>query len=40
MVFRKQVEQLLEKLRDNSDEESYDDEKEAALNVEKAMLVD
>ena len=30
----------MEKLRENSDEESFEDEKEAALNTEKALLVD
>ena len=39
-VYKKQVEKLIEELRDKSDSESFEDEKENLLNVEKAMKVD
>ena len=32
-VYKKQVEQLINRLKENSDSESFDDEREAALNV-------
>ena len=35
--MQKQIEKLLEELREKSDEESFDDEKERILNVKKAM---
>lgn len=36
-MLQKQVEKLLEELRDKSDSESFEDEKEKLLNVQKAM---
>ena len=36
-VHKKQVDKLIEELREKSDSESFDDEKEKALNVKKAM---
>ena len=39
-VYKKQVEKLVEELRDKSDSESWDDEKERVLNVEKALKAD
>ena len=38
--YAKQVEKLLEELKDKSDSESFDDEKEKILNVKKAMEAD
>jgi len=40
MVYKKQIEKLLEELKDKSDSESFDDEKEHLLNVKKAMESD
>ena len=40
MVYKKQIEKLLEELKDKSDSESFDDEKEKLLNVKKAMESD
>ena len=40
MEYSKQVEKLLEELKEKSDSESFDDEKEKLLNVKKAMQVD
>lgn len=40
MVFKKQIDKLIEQLRDKSDSESFDDEKEKILNVEKALEAD
>ena len=40
MVYRKQQEKLLDELREKSDSESFDDDKEKILNVEKAVLTD
>lgn len=37
---KKQVEKLIEELRDKSDSESFDDEKERILNVKKALEAD
>lgn len=38
MVFKKQIDQLIEELREKSDSESqYEDDKERAMNVEKAL---
>jgi len=39
-VYQKQIDKLLEELRDKSDSESFDDEKEKLLNVEKALEAD
>ena len=36
MVYKQQVEKLLDELKDKSDSESFDDEKERILNVQKA----
>ena len=36
-MHKKQVDKLIEELREKSDSESFDDEKEKALNVKKAM---
>ena len=36
-VLEKQIEKLIEELRENSDSESFDDEKERIMNVQKAM---
>ena len=36
LVYKKQIEKLLEELREKSDSESFDDEKEKLLNVKKA----
>ena len=36
MVFKAQIEKLLEELREKSDSESFDDDKEKLLNVQKA----
>ena len=40
MVFKKQIDKLLDELKDKSDSESFDDEKERILNVEKALELD
>ena len=40
MVYKRQIEKLLEELKDKSDSESFDDEKEKLLNVKKAMESD
>ena len=40
MVYKKQIEKLLEELKDKSDSESFDEEKEKLLNVKKAMELD
>lgn len=40
MVYKKQITKLLDELRDKSDSESFDDEKEKLLNVKKAMEAD
>ena len=37
MVFQKQIDKLIEELQEKSDSESFDDEKERILNVEKAL---
>lgn len=37
LEYSKQVEKLIEELKDKSDSESFDDEKERILNVKKAM---
>lgn len=39
-MYKKQIEKLLEELKDKSDSESFDDEKEKLLNVKKAMEAD
>lgn len=39
-VYKKQIEKLTEELREKSDSESFDDEKEKILNVEKALKAD
>jgi hypothetical protein len=36
-VAKKQIEKLLEQLRDKSESENFDEEKERILNVQKAM---
>lgn len=36
-TYQKQIDKLIEELRDKSDTESFDDEKEKLLNVEKAL---
>lgn len=36
-VFQKQIDKLIEELREKSDSESFEDEKEKLLNVEKAL---
>ena len=38
--MKKQIEKLLDELRDKSDSESFDDEKEKLLNVTKAIEAD
>ena len=40
MVYKKQIDKLVEELREKSDSESFEDEKENVLNVEKALEVD
>ena len=40
MVYKKQVENLLNELKDKSDSESFDDEKNKLLNVKKALRAD
>lgn len=40
LTYKKQVENLLEELKDKSDSESFDDEKQRILNVKKAMRAD
>ena len=40
MVYQKQIEKLLDELKEKSDSESFDDEKEKILNVKKAMESD
>ena len=40
MEYNKQVEKLMEELKDKTDSESFDDEKEKLLNVKKAMQLD
>jgi len=40
MVFKTQIDKLIEELKDKSDSESFDDEKERILNVEKALELD
>ena len=40
MVYKKQIENLLEQLQEKSDSESFDDEKERLLNVKKALRAD
>ena len=39
-VYQKQQEKLLDELREKSDSESFDDEKQRILNVKKAMETD
>ena len=39
-VYQKQQEKLLDELREKSDSESFDDEKQRILNVKKAMEAD
>ena len=39
-VYKKQQEKLLDELREKSDSESFDDEKQRILNVKKAMEAD
>ena len=36
-MFQKQIDKLIEELREKSDSESFEDEKEKLLNVEKAL---
>ncbi len=36
-TYKKQIEKLLEELREKSDSESFDDEKERIMNVKKAQ---
>ena len=40
MIYQKQIEKLIDELREKSDSESFEDEKERILNVEKALKVD
>ena len=40
MVFKKQIEKLIDELREKSDSESFDDEKEKILNVKRAIESD
>ena len=40
MEYSKQIEKLLNELKDKSDSESFDDEKEKLLNVKKANQLD
>ena len=40
MVYKKQIDKLVEQLREKSDSESFEDEKKNALNVEKALAAD
>jgi len=35
-IYKKQIEKVLEELKEKSDSESFDDEKERILNVKKA----
>jgi hypothetical protein len=39
-VYQKQIDKLINELRDKTDSESFDDEKEKILNVEKALEAD
>lgn len=40
MEYSKQIEKLLNELKEKSDSESFDDEKEKLLNVKKANQLD
>ena len=40
LVYKKQIEKLLNELKEKSDSESFDDEKAKLLNVKKAMESD
>ncbi len=40
MTYRAQIEKLMQELKQNSDSESFDDEMERVLNMEKALEVD
>ena len=40
MVYKKQIDKLNDELRDKSDSESFDDEKEKIMNVKKAIEAD
>lgn len=39
-VYQKQIDKLVDELREKSDSESFDDEKQKILNVEKALEAD
>lgn len=40
MTYKAQIEKLMDELKENSDSESFDDEMEKILNMEKALEVD
>jgi hypothetical protein len=40
MVYKKQIEKLMEELKDKSDSESFDDEKEKLENIRKGLKAD
>jgi hypothetical protein len=40
MVYKKQIEKLMEELKDKSDSESFDDEKEKLENIRKGLKSD
>ena len=40
MVYKKQIEKLMEELKEKSDSESFDDEKEKLENIRKGLKAD